>query len=58
MQTILNDVTSRVNTNITLVATENDKSKNDIAIKLYWQFADPSPEKLLKLLNLAGNPCQ
>ena len=56
-KTILNNVTSGVNTNVTLVATEN-KSKNDIAIKLHWQFAHPSPEKLLKLLNSAGDPWQ
>ena len=52
----LNNVTSGVNTNVTLVAIEN-KSKNDIAIKLHLQFAHPSPEKLLKLLNSTGNPC-
>ena len=38
------------------MATENNKSKNDIAIKLYQQFAHPSPDKLLKLLNSASNP--
>ena len=54
-KTILNSVTSAVNTNITLVATENNKSENDIAIKLHWQFAHPLPEKLLKLLNSAGD---
>ena len=55
-KTIPNNVTSGVNTNVTLVATENNKSKNDIAIKLHRQFAHPSPEKLLKLLNSAGDP--
>ena len=55
-ETILNNVTSGVNTNVTLVATENNKSKNEIAIKLHQQFAHPSPEKLLKLLNSAGDP--
>ena len=44
-----------VNTNVILVGTENNKSKNDIAIKLHQQFAHPSPEKLLKLLNSAGD---
>ena len=38
-KTILNNVTSGVNTNVTLLATENNKSKNDIAIKLHRQFA-------------------
>ena len=56
-KTILNNVTSGVNaTNVTLVATENNKLKNDIAIKLHRQFAHPLPEKLLKLLNSAGDP--
>ena len=50
-KTILNNVTSGVNTNVTLVATENNKSKNDIAIKLHRRFAYTSPEKLLKLLS-------
>ena len=57
-KTILNNVTSGVNTNITLLATENSKSKNDIAIKLHGEFAHPLPEKLLKLLNSAGDPWQ
>ena len=57
-KTILNNVTSGVNTNVTLLATENNKSKNDIAIKLHQQFAHPLPEKLLKLLNSAGDPWQ
>ena len=52
-KTILNNVTSGVNTNITLVETENNKSKNHIAIKLHRQFAHPSHEKMLKLLNSA-----
>ena len=54
----MSNITSGVNTNITLVATENNKSKNDIAIKLHWEFAHPSPEKLLKLLNSAADPWQ
>ena len=55
-KTILNNVTSGVNTNVTFIATENNKSTNDIAIKLHWQFAHSSLEKLLKLLNSAGDP--
>ena len=57
-KTILNNVTSGVNINVTLVATVNNKSKNDIAIKLHQQFAHSSSEKLLKLLNSAGDPWQ
>ena len=57
-KTILNNVTSGVNTNVTLVATENNKSKNDIAIKLKRQFVHPSSEKLQKLLNSAVDPWQ
>ena len=57
-KTILNNVTSGVNINVTLVVTVNNKSKNDIAIKLHQQFAHPSSEKLLKLLNSAGDPWQ
>ena len=53
-KTILNNVTSGVNTNVTFVATEN-KSTNDIAIKFHWQFAHSLLEKLLKLLNSAGD---
>ena len=52
---ILNNVISGVNTSVTLVATENNKSKNNIAIKLHQQFGHPWPEKLLKLLNSAGD---
>ena len=51
-------MTSGVNINVTLVVTVNNKSKNDIAIKLHQQFAHPSSEKLLKLLNSAGDPWQ
>ena len=36
---ILKNVTLGVNTNVTLVAKENNKSKKDIAIKLHRQFA-------------------
>ena len=46
-KTILNNVTSGVNTNVTL-----------LAIKLHQQLAHPLPEKLLKLLNSVGNPWQ
>ena len=55
---ILNNVTTGTNTNVTLIATENNKSKSSIATKLHRQFAHPPPEKLLKLLNSAGEPWQ
>ena len=54
--TILNNVTSGANPNITLIATEENKSKYDIALKLHRQFAHPSTNKLLKLVNSAGEP--
>ena len=57
-KTILNNVTLRVNTNVTLIGTENNKSKNDIAIKLHKKSAHLSSEKLLKMLSSAGDPCQ
>ena len=40
---------------ITLTITEN-KSKHDIAVKLHRQFAHTPAEKLVKLLNAAGEP--
>ena len=40
---------------MTLVAIENNKSKIDVAIKLPQQFAHLLPEKILKLLNSAGD---
>ena len=43
-----------VNTNITLVETENNKSINDIAIKLNQQFAYPLPIKLLNCSTQLG----
>ena len=55
-KTTLNNVTSGVKANVTLVATENNKSKIDIAIKLHWQFAHPSPEKLQKIAQLCWGP--
>ena len=41
--------------NITLSA-EHSMPKTAIANKLHHQFAQPPPEKLLRLLNSAGNP--
>ena len=55
-KTILTNVTSGVNTNVTLVATENNKSKNDIAIKLHQQFVHPSPDKNAKIAYLSWGP--
>ena len=56
-KTIANNIILGENINVTLVATET-KSKNIIAIKLHQQFAHPSPKKLLRLLNSAGNQWQ
>ena len=53
----MNNIILGENINVTLVATET-KSKNIIAIKLHQQFAHPSPKKLLRLLNSAGNQWQ
>ena len=52
---ILNSVVAGTNPNITPTNMSN-KSKHYIAVKLHWQFLYPSPEKLLKLLNCAGEP--
>ena len=56
--TILNNVTSGIDSNITLIASSESKSKYDIALKLHRQFAHPASVKLLKLLNNAGEPCK
>ena len=53
-QTIGNNINPGVNTNVTLVATENNIWKNNVATKVHQQFAQPWPEKLLKLINSAG----
>ena len=50
---ILNNIVTGTNPYITLITISN-KSKHDMAIKLYWQFSHPTPEKLLKLLYCAG----
>ena len=55
-KTILTNVSSGVNTNVNLLATENNKSKNDIAIKLHQQFVHPSPDKNAKIAQLSWGP--
>ena len=52
---ILNNVVTGTNPNITLITMSN-KSKHNMAVKLHQQFSHPTPEKLLKLLNCAGEP--
>ena len=34
----------------------SNKSKHDMVVKLHRQLSHPTPEKLLKLLNCAGEP--
>ena len=50
---ILINVATGTNPNITPITMFN-KSKCDMTVKLHWQFSYPSPEKLLRLLNCAG----
>ena len=51
----INNVNAGSNENVPLV-NKNQKSKRDIALKLHRQFAHPTPDKLVKLLNSAGQP--
>ena len=55
-RTVLNNLTTRINTNITLITTQTNKSKYDIASKFYCQFAQFPPERIAKLLNFTGDP--
>ena len=55
-KTVLNNLTTGINTNITLIPTQTNKSKYDIASKLQRQFAHPPPERIVKLLNSARDP--
>ena len=55
-KTVLNNLTTGISTNITLITTQTGKSKYDIALKLHLQFAHPPPERIVKLLNSAGDP--
>ena len=52
--TILNNIAAGANTAVVLIATSKTKTK--IAQKLHHQFAHPSSDKLLKLLNSAEDP--
>ena len=51
----MNIVTNGSNVNVTMIATA-DWSKQETALKLHRQFSHPRPEKLIKLLNCAGEP--
>ena len=52
--TILNNTAAGTNTAVVLIATSKTKTK--ITQKRHHQFAHPSPDKLLKLLNSAEHP--
>ena len=52
---ILNNVTNGSHANVTMIATA-DRSKQETALKLQRQFSHPILEKLIKLLNCAGEP--
>ena len=51
---ILNNIVSGNNPNVTLTITQQ-KSKYDIGLKLHRQFLHPTPNKLICLLNSAGD---
>ena len=51
---ILNNI--ETGTNTAVVVTEKNKTKTKIAQKLHCQFEHTSSDKLLKLLNSAGDP--
>lgn len=53
---VLNNIATGNNTNITLVAMESNKSKIGMARKLQRQFTHPPMERLIQLLNAAGEP--
>ena len=52
--TLLHNIHTGTNSHFTLIATENSKSKHDIALKLHRQFAHPPSDRIIKLLNSAG----
>ena len=52
---LLNNVIIGKHENVMLINKDNI-STYDIALKLHRQFAHPTPEKLIKLLNSAGQP--
>ena len=43
---------------MTLITTQTNKSKYDIAWKLHRPFAHPPLERFIKLMNSAGDPCK
>lgn len=53
---VLNNIATGNNTSITLVAIESNKSKIGMARQLQRQFTHPPMERLIQLLNAAGEP--
>ena len=51
----MNNVERDSSTSVVL-SVQNTSSNRDMALKLHRQFAHPSQEKLLQLLNSAGEP--
>ena len=51
--TILTNVTTGAKQTVTLVISDTNKSKH-IALKLHKQLAQPSPKRLIKLINSAA----
>ena len=52
-KTILNSITLRVNVNVSLVATENNKSKNDIALQSSQAISTSFAMKTAKIAQLS-----
>lgn len=50
---ILNNNTNGSNSDVTLIGA-TDRSKRETGLKVHRQFSCPKPEKLIKLLNCAG----
>ena len=47
------NINKGITTHVTLITTENSKSKYNIALKLHPQFAHPTPKITVKFLNSA-----
>ena len=54
-KTVLNNLTTGINTSITPITTQTNKLKYDTASKLDSHFAHPPTERIVKLLNSAGD---
>ena len=54
-KTALNNLPAGISTNITLITIQTNKSKYEIALKLHRQFDHLLPERIIKLLNSAGD---